>query len=228
MSVTLLSLRTQARQRADQVNSTFIADAELTGYVNNSLAELYDLLVSRYEGYYILPPVTFTIASGAYTYTLPSDFYKLKGLDRNLSGDEWYSIQAFNFQERNQLARPITRTILGSSDLAYRILGSKIYFVPTALAPWTYRIWYIPQYTPLVADGDTADCVNGWEEYIVLDAAIKMMIKEESDVSALFMLKQALIERIEAMADNQDIGRPERISDVKMQSGGQDNRGFNW
>lgn len=56
--------------------------------------------------------------------------------------------------------------------------------------------------------------VNGWEEYIVIDAAIKCLIKEESDISALELQKAQMLKRIEAMASNRDSGRPDRIADV--------------
>ena len=38
--VALNTLRDEARQRADQVNSEFVTDAELNGYLNNSWSEL--------------------------------------------------------------------------------------------------------------------------------------------------------------------------------------------
>ena len=38
--VALNELRDRTRQRADQVNSQFITDAELNGYLNNSWSEL--------------------------------------------------------------------------------------------------------------------------------------------------------------------------------------------
>jgi len=60
---------------------------------------------------------------------------------------------------------------------------------------------------------------NGWEEYVVVDAAIKCLNKEESDTSILFARKQALIDRIENMAANRDSGEPEQVTDV---SGGYD------
>ena len=46
MTTTLANLITAARQKADMINSTFIQDAEWTDYINNSYAELYDILVS--------------------------------------------------------------------------------------------------------------------------------------------------------------------------------------
>ena len=48
----------------------------------------------------------------------------------------------------------------------------------------------------------------------MIDAAIKCMQKEESDVSVLFAQKMAIKERIEVMAQNRDIGDCNRITDV--------------
>ena len=52
--VALNDLRLKARQRSDQVNSQFVTDSELDGYVNNSYSELYDIIVSRYDDDYFL------------------------------------------------------------------------------------------------------------------------------------------------------------------------------
>jgi hypothetical protein len=67
--------------------------------------------------------------------------------------------------------------------------------------------------TTLSADGDTVDGISGWTEYIICDAAMKCMQKEESDVSVLMAEKQMLIKRIEAMAESRDVGSPARVSD---------------
>lgn len=60
--------------------------------------------------------------------------------------------------------------------------------------------------------------VNGWEDYVVVDAAIKCLVKEESDPRALMEQKQGLLKRIEAMAANRDAGKPEKITDVSKQN----------
>lgn len=60
------------------------------------------------------------------------------------------------------------------------------------------------------------DEFNGWEEYVIIDAAIKCLQKEESDVSVLAMQKQAIIDRIEAMASNRDAGEPEVTTDLNQ------------
>ena len=47
--VTLASVRNQALQRADLVNSAFVTTAEVNQYINNSYAELWDLLAANPE-----------------------------------------------------------------------------------------------------------------------------------------------------------------------------------
>ena len=49
---------------------------------------------------------------------------------------------------------------------------------------------------------------------MIIDAAIKCLIKEESDVQVLLMQKKQVLDRIEAMAANRDAGEPERVTDV--------------
>lgn len=64
------------------------------------------------------------------------------------------------------------------------------------------------------SDTYTFDAVSGWEEYIVLDAAIKALIKEESDPSALLTQKAALTQRIMAAAPSRDAAIAPTVSDA--------------
>lgn len=200
-----------ARQRADMVNSTFIQDAEWTSYINNSYAELYDLLVSRFEDYYS-KTTTFTLTSSN-SQNLPADFYKVRGVDFQLSPGDWATLRKFNFSERNRIDNVTLRTVRGQFDKQYRVMGGRLLVLPENNAAGTYRLWYIPRYTKLVNPTDDAGDVLDFEEYIIVDAAIKALVKEESDTQVLLLVKQQLKDRIEAMAANRDT-EPERIADV--------------
>jgi len=216
-TITLAEIKTQARERADMENSSFISDTELLSYVNLSYAELYDLLVSRFEDYYTMD-TTLVVASGASSVSLPADFYKLRGVDRSISSNDWVAIPKFNFNNRNNRNTNVSRLMSGQFNVAYRIVGNSLHLTPTDTAAGSYRLWYVPTYTKLVDSTDTVDGVNGWEEYIIVDVAIKMLAKEDSSVSHLMQQKQALIDRIESMAQNRDIDQPETISDVSALS----------
>ncbi len=107
----------------------------------------------------------------------------------------------------------MVRHIFGRSVVRYRLRRNKLSFVPKDKAPGNYQLWYIPRATELVNDSDSFDGINGWEEYIIVDVAIKVLQKEESDVTVFALQKGELTKRIEAMAER-DNGSPEKITDV--------------
>jgi hypothetical protein len=217
LTVTLAQLKTQSRQRADMENSTLISDPELTTIINSSAAELHDLLIGVYEDYK-LSSSTLSVTPNVDTYSLPNDFYKLRGVDLVLdSAGNAVTLKPFNFQERNSYLYTPTWNVVGLSYLRYHILGNSIRFVPVPSTSQTVKLWYIPAVTKLVLDTDTLDGVNGFEEYIIIDAAMKMRIKEETDISELVMQKEAMKQRINAMASGRDASQPERIADVTKQ-----------
>lgn len=220
--LTLLQLKTLARQEADQVNSLFVSDAELTSYINQSYFELYDLMVQKYgDDYFVGLPYVFTPNGTDDRYALPADFYKAIGVDLNLgnAGDSWITIHRFNMSDRNRFAVPNFQNFYGVTNLRYRLSGDTIWLTPTPTSGQQMRIWYVPRMVELVADGDVAKGVSGWLEYVVVDAAMKMMAKEESDVSVLMARKQMLIQRIESAAENRDAGQPMVVADNSTGSG---------
>jgi len=215
-TVTLAQLRTRARQRADMENSGFISDSELNTYINASYAELYDLLVSRYgDDYFVSSPYSITTTVNVDTYSLPSDFYKLLGVDYKLDSSNWASLRKFEFSDRNLYQNG---SVLYINVLRYRILGSNLKFTPMPKGNEVLRAWYIPLPVALASDSDSFSGINGFEEYIVIDAAIKMLAKEESDTSEMFNEKLAIKLRIEQMANDRDVGQAATVQDTENMS----------
>lgn len=70
------------------------------------------------------------------------------------------------------------------------------------------------------SDSTSLDGISGWEEYVIVDAAIKAQIKQENDITPLLVQKQGLKERIEAMAEGRDIGQAFHVSDALAAGGG--------
>ena len=208
---TLVQLREMVRERSDQQSSDFITGPELTGYINNSYGELYDILVSRFEDYFVLPPLAFSITTGN-TFPIPATLYKLRGVDVSIDS-KWATVYPFNFANRNKF-NSTSRSILGRLGLNYRLVGNLLYLLPEDRAAGQYQLWYTPRFTPLVADADILSDVLDFEEYIIVDSAIKCVIKEESDPQALMLLKQGLKKRIEEMASNRDEGMPQKVADI--------------
>jgi hypothetical protein len=77
-------------------------------------------------------------------------------------------------------------------------------------------VWYVPKLTTLSADGDTVDGISGWTEYIIVDACIKALAKQESDVTVFALQKAELIKRIENAAENRDAGNPATVGELSF------------
>lgn len=217
-------IRLLAQQRADMVNSDFVTKSEWNSYINHSYTELYDLLVAVYaDDFYVATPYQFqTDGRVPALYPLPSNFYHLLGVDLtiNASNQSYLTMRKFNFTQRNRYIFGNTPvSFLGFLNIKYRVLGSNIMFIPQPSSNQQIQLWYIPRPTTLLADNDILDGIAGWDEYVIVDAAIKAMQKEESDVTVLMAQKQALKLRIEAMAANRDAGMPEQASDLRGLSG---------
>lgn len=213
--VTLEELKQQARQRADMEESEFVSDAELTAYINASLAELHDLLIASYCDDYVMEEHSFTADGTLLEYALPADFYKLRGVDvRTSSGGSWATVKRFNFNKRNEDQNNFSLNLAGDVFMEYRLVGSNIRFNRVPSANMEFRIYYHPLATKLVDDSDAYDDVNQYGEYVVVDAAIKCLAKEESDTRVLMSQKEALRQRIISMAANRDANEPASVSDV--------------
>ena len=233
-TMTLAQLRTAARQRADQVNSNFVSDSELNSYINQSYFELYDILIQKYgDNYFSADPVQFSTDGSTMQYPLPNGiltftngrtgatgytapaFYKLLGVDLMLANQQqsFVTIRPFNFSDRNRYAVPNFQSFYGVTNLRYRLNDNYLWLTPIPSSGQNIQIWYVPRLETLDDDADTADGISGWTEYIICDAAIKCMQKEESDVSVLMAQKMALIQRIESAGENRDAANPATVSD---------------
>lgn len=206
-NVSLLTVRTEARQRTHYENSQFVTDTELNAWINRSAKELYDLLVTTYEGY-ALSTADSAIASGN-TFNVPADFYKLQGVDYIVSlPDQLQPLPRIGWQERN------------TTRYGYDLRGTTVMVLPYSWAAGrTYRLYYIPVLATLTADGDTFDGVQGYEEYVILDVCMKILAKAERDATSFVLAKQEMTARILAAAHNRDAGEPPHVSDVRSQQG---------
>lgn len=206
---TLSWLRSRVRQIADMENSAFVTDSELTSYINDSAKKLYDILVSTNEDYNTLV-LSFSITSGN-TSALPSDCYKVRGIDYQ-SASDWIPLRRYQFTERQNLN---LNTRSSRVDVKYRVIKDSIYILPEDRATGSYRLWYVPELADLSLDADTLDGKNGFEEYVILDAGMKCKIKEESDTKELMQARNEALNRVTTMAQERDYGGPDRIADVR-------------
>ena len=260
-------LRIQAKQRASMENNPFISDPEWNSYITNSYKELYDLLVAAYgNDYFVSTPFQFSISGSSALYPLPSNFYKLLGVDLQFSGSTtgWISLKRFEFLDRNKanylnsaftissLAQawyipqptalqlmPICATTLASTtvtvsnttdlSVGMNVFGDGILtnttissintgagtIVISQAATQTKSVVILYMWT----DATQMDGISGWEEYIIIDSAIKAQIKSEENISELKDQKNDMKIRIEGMAEGRDAGQAHHSTDAMNLNG---------
>jgi hypothetical protein len=214
---TLAELREEVRQRADVEDATaWLPNAELTRYINQSIARLYDKITQADEGNFVTLTVDNTSA-GSNSLGLAGDFYKLIHVEVDLGGDKPQALNRWSFKERHLYG---SSGWVAGEPIAYRLTGSILNFMPTPEAAHALSIWYIPAITDLADDADTFDGRNGWEEWVVLDAAIKVKAKEETDIGELVHERDALWADICPSVAHQDQSGPDYVQDVESSGRG--------
>ncbi len=222
---TLGNIKLEVQQRTDLQFSSNITNQEWNTYLSNSYKWLYNLLLQKFgNDYFIASPYTYTTsgtideATGAQTFPLPDDFYKLMRVEVALNPSDpnsWITLKKFESIQANLWNYPNVYTFYGITNLRYRLWGSNLQIVPIATAGQTIRIWYSPRPSQLLNDTDIVDGLADYEELIVCDAAIKALAKQESDVTVFAAQKVAMIKQIEEAAENRDVGLAERVSDSR-------------
>ena len=227
----LADLTLASQQRCDRVNTSTITSPEWTGMINRSVQELYGVLTSTYQDFNVRR-YPFTLAGGTSGNfinvgqgTQVPDFLLVRGLWYQVNGGppvRWKTLLRLNaFVERNMHIGPIISLLYGSVPDCWDLMGNQLEVLPDVSSAGQYLLSYVPIMPQLVQPGETIDqywlAVNGWDEYVILDAAAKACIKEESLDTAQLLLqqKEQLRQRILREAQPRDDSGPGRIADVK-------------
>lgn len=215
-AISLTTLRSRARERADMVNSAFISDTavSLDAWINKGLQLIHEKLVEAYGDEYLESSSTFTTAASAETYLLPAGFLKLIDIELQLNG-QWTSLKKYQRPEANAYR---SANLRGDRLPRYRLSGANVRLLPVPANGIAGRIWYVPTHTVLVNGADTVDLPNGWEEYAVLYAAKVALGKEESDISAVERELGVLDTRLDQIKLDRDMGQPNQVVDVDADS----------
>jgi hypothetical protein len=218
---TALQLESDARNRADQVGSTFRSSATVRRYLSESCRTLVTMLADKIgEDWFSETTTVSTTANQAYS-DLPAGVYHLAKLRVTLDGIR----DAIDRADVDDLDTEVTlQGWHGSQWPEHRVRGSKIYWYPTPTAVHTVTLEYVPvnifkdgsnvATAQLSADADYFDGVFGWEEWAVLHTAIKLRNDNKQDTAGLERELGTLTRQI-LTASKQRVGTtPKRVRDT--------------
>ena len=178
-------------------DGNFITSAEARTLINQSISAFWDFLVGE-DGGSLFATVAPTLTQiGDNAYQLPADFYRL--IDVSVKTNSYY--MRASQADPQDYAQLLTQTYNGIAYSRYYLHWNleqdrfELFLFP-AQTPDKILVRYIPQAPELNLGTDTLALPNSWVEWVELDVAIKMLVKEQSDATALFEQKREIELRI--------------------------------
>lgn len=227
----LEDLISDVRNRSDLGDSQFRTDAQITRYLNECNRQLTARLILLYGQDWLHKTDTITTVNGTSLYDLPSDCFVVKffrvtvdgyrvDIPRAVNDDIDTETTAIGWSAGTSLAK----------NIRHRVQGRKVRFYPTPTAVYTVTVHYVPTAIAWNMDGGTPDPDAdteidnlatddedyiegrwGFEEWVILKAAIKIKRDQEEDTTSLDTEIAELWADIQAIASHRVTGAPEKI-----------------
>lgn len=155
MSVLVSQLVADTRVLSGLRSNQLFTDAQIAALLSDASGELHDEMVASFQHYFV-SKFDFTLTGagpGNNLVALPADFEKDNSLERNPLLPNPEVITALgSWLERNQCAGVIS----GGGARRYFVTGDFLEVFPLAMAAGDYRLYYTPQFTPIVLPAPTA------------------------------------------------------------------------
>jgi hypothetical protein len=213
-SVTLATLRSRVRERADMPVAGFIADSatSIDAFINEGVQRLHEKLVEAYGEEYVSSSAALTTVAGTSDYAVASDFMKLYGIDLTVNGTR-RTLKPYMRAERNGYREG---GITWATIPRYSLVGGNIRLLPVPQSVLTGTVYYAPAAALLVNTSDAVNFPNGWERYVVLYASIQCLAKEESDTREYRTELEKLERELESLKENRDAAFPRSVVDMDL------------
>lgn len=191
------------RFRGDYRNTVRFPNANLLTEIQAAFAEFYGLVVDANEGYADLDDTLTTTANVGYV-ALPDGAWRVRAIDR-LDGTDYEPLMRVGIKDRNRYGTSTDR------PTAFRLTARGADLYPTPNAVYTLRITYTPSAPTLDLDTQRT-FYNGWEEYVVFGALLRLGGNEHNDAPIWQRALDATRERIQREAPERTASGPEYLN----------------
>jgi len=210
---TRAQLRARVRAYLDEAAAAYWTDDELNNWIKQSYYYYYQWVIQTFEGYFSKDTLISIVANQA-KYAVPSDFFKIRLLERVLP-NQTVPLKPY---DRMETANVTSGAAYGTFNVpTYRFEGQSIVLEPTPDSSFVdgLRLEYYPQPSNLPLDTSELDpgYLEIWEEPIVLRAVISAKQKEEAvantgtDISPLWAQVREYEQNIKEAAEQRTLNR---------------------
>lgn len=215
-------LMTDIRRLTDTENDANISDAYLLTLVDRSYNKLYRQIATAYAGFFDIEDTSKSLIVGQRTYALPSDFMHLRGVDIVKDNDR-ISLTRIGFGDRNSLTNdpryvPL-RLERQRTNYAYMVQKNDLRIEPLPNTTEQLIITYVPRPARITATNTTFDVIAGFDDFIIYDASIMVLAKQERDASVYGQLRADALQMVVQACKPREVGDAIQVRDQYFSHG---------
>lgn len=200
MTKTLAEIEAIVRFRGDFRNVIRFPSANVQGEIQAAFNEFYELVEGVNEGYFDQEATGVTVAGQGFI-ALPASTWKVRRIAR-LEGQDPVPLARISVSESDRYGSA------RSCPVAYRPTERGVDLYPTPDAVYTLSFTYTPVAPTL---GAAREYYNGWEEYSIYGALVRMALNERRDATEWQAQLGFQRDRILRGASGRVAAGPERI-----------------
>lgn len=210
-------IMTDVRRLTDTENDANIADAYLLTLIDRSYNKLYRQIATQYESFFDTEDTSKSLVVGQRTYALASDLMHLKGVDI-VVGTDRIPIKRFSFGDRGSLSND-PRIIRYDADryqthYRYKTEANNLRIDPLPESTEQLIMTYVPKPTRITSSSDTFDVIAGFDDFILYDAAIQVMMRQERDPAPYVAMRQDALNQVIQTVSPREVADPVNVRDV--------------
>jgi hypothetical protein len=206
MTKSLDDIRTIVRNRGDMRNTVRFPNSVIDPEIQAAFGEFYGLVVAANKGFYDTEATTPTVAAQPFA-PLPAvtpPVWVIRGVDL-LDGGDYVPLGKFGIKDRNRFG-----TSTQGKPRMWRRTARGLDLLPTPNAIYTLRVVYTPSAPQL--DATQREYYNGWEEYAIFGALIRLGGTEHNDASEWRQQIDRTAARVRTEASDAEADGPEHLN----------------
>jgi hypothetical protein len=215
-------LMTDVRRLTDTENDAHITDAYLLTLIDRSYNKLYRTIATQYESFFDTEDSSKSLIVGQRTYALASDLMHLKAVDI-VRGSERIPLRRFSLPQRESFSRD-PRYVPFSGDrqrtnYRYKAEANNLRIDPLPDTTEQLIMTYVPRPTRITNSSTTFDVIAGFDDFIIYDASIQVLTRQERDASQYVALRQDALQGVIATVSPREVSDTVNVSDVFFGAG---------